>query len=73
MTIIEQTTEERNNEIRELFEAIKPLLDDGCPFTRALVEVGRIPYTGSFTGSRGWGKDLVEYAKTQGYTMRRIR
>ena len=42
----------------------KPLLDEGYSFNKALTEItGR-----SVTNYRcGWFKDLIDYAKTQGY------
>lgn len=63
ITVIQQTTAERNKETRELFERIKPLIDDGYSFRQALIKLG---YRVSNTRN-GWYKDLVDYAQTQGY------
>ena len=37
ITVVTQTTAERNQETRELFNAIKPLLDDGYSYHSASV------------------------------------
>ena len=61
--VIQQSTAERNRETRNLFERMKPLVDDGYSFRQALMKLG---YTVS-NPHHGWYKDLVDYAKTQGY------
>ena len=62
--VIQQSTEERKAETIQLFEKIKPLLDKGYSFNKALSEVTDL----SVTNYRcGWFKDLIDYAKTQGY------
>ena len=65
--IIEQTTAERNQEIHELFESIKPILDEGYSFNFALQKIGKLPPKRGFNINHGWGKDLIEYARTRGY------
>ena len=62
--IIQQSTAERKQETWELFEKIRPLLDQGYSFNKALTEVTDLSVTNYRSG---WFKDLIEYAKTQGY------
>ena len=64
--IIERTEEDIENETKELFQAIKPYLDDGVSFTRALINVGK----GRNTRSR-WYKDIREYTIQQGYEIKK--
>ena len=61
--VIQQSTAERNKETRELFEKVKPLVDEGYSFRQGLIKLG---YNVSNTRS-GWYKALVDYARTQGY------
>ena len=61
--VIQQSTAERNAETKELFDRIKPLIDEGYSFRQALIKLG---YRVSNTRN-GWYKDLVTYAQTQGY------
>lgn len=61
--VIQQSTAERKQETKELFEKVKPLLDEGYSFRQALIQLG---YRVSNT-SHGWYKDLVDYAQTKGY------
>ena len=62
--VIQQSTEERKAETIQLFEKIKPLLDKGYSFNKALSEVTDLSVTNY---RNGWFKDLIDYAKTQGY------
>ena len=64
--IIERTDKDLENETRELFEKIKPYLDDGVSFTKALINVGK----GRNTRSR-WYKDIREYTIQQGYEIKK--
>lgn len=72
ITVIEQSTSERNEEIRNLFEQIRPLLDEGYGYNSALIKIGRIPRD-SRTGyySQGWYRDLKEYGENQGYNYKK--
>jgi len=66
--VISQNTSERNEETRQLFEQIKPLLDEGYSYMTACVMVGRCK--GGLKNSSynfGWFKDLKAYGETQGY------
>lgn len=66
ITVISQTTQERENETIDLFNNIKPLLDDGYSYISALRKLGRITDKGRVF-QRGWFKDLIRYGGTQGY------
>ena len=68
ITVISQTTQERDEETRRLFESIKPYLDDGYSYTSALKKVGRInsKAKGYYYG-QGWFRELKEYGESQGY------
>ena len=67
ITIVEQTTAERNEETKKLFESIKPYLDDGFNYRRALILVGRIGKNTKLNKRTGWFRDLTEYGGSQGY------
>ena len=66
ITVIEQTTAERNQETKELFGQIQPLLDDGYSYISALKKIGKLTHNGRVF-QRGWFKDLIHYGGTQGY------
>ena len=63
--VIEQSTSERKEEIKQIFERMKPLLDNGGNFYQSALEVTGRKSVG--TRSRGWYRDLTDYAKSQGY------
>ena len=69
ITVISQSTAERNEETQNLFEQIKPLLDDGYGYMSALVQIGRVTRIQSKNGyyRHAWYRDLVEYGESQGY------
>ena len=69
ITVISQTTSERNEETRQLFEQIKPLLDDGYGYMSALVQIGRVTKSESKCGHyrHAWFRDLKEYGEKMGY------
>lgn len=64
INIIQTTTAERKQETITLFEKIRPLLDKGYSFNKALNETTDLSATNP---KKGWFKDLIDYAKTQGY------
>ena len=67
ITIVEQTTNERKQETLDLFEQIKPYLDEGYNYRRALIIVGRITENSRISTRRGWFRDLIKYGASQGY------
>ncbi|WP_405286592.1 hypothetical protein [Methanobrevibacter sp.] len=67
--VIEQNTNERNQQTIQLFQKIKPYLDEGHSFTRALTICGYKVYN----YKSGWFKHLIDYAKTQGYDYNEMR
>ena len=64
ITVIETSTAERRQETIQLFHKIKPLLDKGYNFKQALNEACNIEV---YNYKNGWFKDLIDYAKKQGY------
>ena len=66
ITVIEQTTAERKKETVTIFNEIKPLLDNGVPFYKAVKSVKNLKHDGFLR--QAWYKELKQYAKTQGYT-----
>ena len=67
--VIQQSTSDRKQETINLFNKIKPYLDDGYSFTRALKLCGYTVYN----YKSGWFKHLIDYARTQGYDYNTIR
>lgn len=64
--VISQTTAEREKETRQLFNKVKPYLDNGLTYTKALRIVLNCTKETGFS-QRAWFKDLIEYGETQGY------
>ena len=72
ITVIEQSSKEREEETRQLFETIRPLLDNGYSYMGALVKIGRVPReVRSPYYSHSWYRDLKEYGESQGYNYRK--
>lgn len=69
ITVIEQNTDDRNQETINLFNEIRPYLDDGYSFTGALKKCGYTVYN----YKSGWFKHLIDYAGTQGYDYNTMR
>lgn len=67
--VIEQTTEERKQETRELFNKIRPLLDNGIMYNKAVKQVKNLPPDYSCT-QLAWFRDLIAYGETQGYAYK---
>lgn len=64
--IIESTEQDIQNETKELFQKMKPYLDQGDSFTKSLRKVGKTTNTKS-----GWYKRIREYVINQGYSIGR--
>ena len=63
--VISQSTGERENETRELFEEIRPLLDKGYSYSRAVRQVKNMKTI--YVTHYRWFKDLIKYGESQGY------
>lgn len=63
--IIEQSTDERMKETQELFNKVKPFLDEGYSYDKALKKAGLM--TANSWKQRAYTREIVEYAKKQGY------
>lgn len=64
MRIIERSTEERMQETRDLFDEIKPLLDNGYTYCKSVKIVKDLR---SVNTNNSWYKELIEYGESQGY------
>ena len=67
ITVIEQTTAERRAETKELFESIRPHLDNGHGYRSALYEAGKVRNKCGGVYTQAWFRELIEYGETQGY------
>ena len=67
--VIERTTQDMENETRELFQECQPYLDDGMGLVQAVKIVKNIDYA-SFQ-NLAWYKRLRAYATEQGYIPQR--
>lgn len=67
--VIEQSTSEREQEIKDIFNEIKPLLDSGVAFTKAVMKYKGYNHYG-FQNLK-WYKELRSYAVEQGYKLRK--
>lgn len=70
ITIVSQSTSERKMETVDLFNQIKPLLDEGMIYSKAIKIVKGLP-TGFSLTNRAWFRDLVEYGESQGYPYKK--
>lgn len=66
ITVITQTTAERKQETIDLFEQIRPYLDQGMIYSQAIRIVKKLPPHANRHG-QAWYRDLVEYGESQGY------
>ena len=65
ITVISQSTIERNHETMELFNLCRPYLDEGYSLSYTVMKLKNYSHR-SFTRMR-WYKDLKNYAQKQGY------
>ena len=68
--VISQTTAERQQETRDLFEACRPYLEKGMSLRKAVHQATdrRVSNT-----RNGWFVELKEYAETQGYNYNTMK
>ena len=69
ITVVSQSTSERREETRQLFESIRPLLDDGYGYMSALIQIGRVTAVQAKNGyyNHAWFRELKEYGESVGY------
>lgn len=72
ITVISQTTAERREETRQLFEQIKPLLDDGYTYSSALIKIGRTKKKNRVY-QQAWFRELKEYGEQLGYPYHKYK
>lgn len=65
ITVIGQSTDERKQETLDSFDKIKPLLDEGYSYDKALKKAGLM--TANSWKQRAYTREIVEHAKKQGY------
>jgi len=63
ITVISQTTAERNQETQELFQECKPLLDEGLTIGQAVKKVLGLKHNTFY--NQAWFKEVKNYAKQQ--------
>lgn len=68
LKIKELNDAEQYEETVKLFKAMKPYLDDGMSFTKAIQKVTGITHLGFF--HQRWYRDLRDYAASKGYYTR---
>lgn len=68
ITVVEQSTSERQEETEKLFHEIKPYLDEGFTYNQSLVKVGKITANTRLNSRNGWFYHLIKYGESQGYT-----
>lgn len=70
ITVISKSSEERTDEIKELFKKIKPYLSEGKSYRQAVLLALDI---NSVSTNRRWFRDLVEYGESQGFSKHEYR
>lgn len=70
ITVTGESTSERKEKARRIFEDIRPLLDEGYSYGQALMEKGYFKYSQS-AKHFGWSREVVEYGESQGYSYNR--
>ena len=63
--VIERSTQDYENEIKSLFESIKPLLDKGYTYPQALQKVKNCR---TINTTNKWYKNVLAYGESKGYT-----
>ena len=62
--VIEMSTAEREQETIDLFNKIRPLLDQGYTYNRAIRKVRNIT---ALNTNNAWYRNVIEYGESQGY------
>lgn len=65
ISVVETSSEERTKEMKEIFEKMRPYLDNGFSYTKAYQMISGLRHN-SFS-QRWWWKELVKYGESQGY------
>lgn len=70
INIVSQSTSERHEETKALYDECKPYLDKGYSLRKAVMIVSdrRVSNT-----KNGWFRDLRDYAESQGYEYNKRR
>lgn len=69
ITVITQTTLERNQELQQLYKECKPIMTEtGCNLREAVQKIKKTNHN-KFT-NRAWYKELLKIAKNDGYEGR---
>ena len=67
ITVITQTTAEREQEIIDLFNLIKPLLDEGMIYSNAIKVLCKNKNMSFNRFQDAWFRDLIAYGESHGY------
>ena len=70
ITVTAESTHERREKARRIFNDILPLLEKGYSYGQAFMEKGYIKYSRSVK-VHAWAKEVIEYGETQGYPYHR--
>jgi hypothetical protein len=70
MRVIERTTSDLEQETIDLYNACKPLLDEGMPIEKAVKQVRGIRQSSNI-GNNAWYRRFRDYAVEQGYQRKR--
>ena len=70
MRVIERTDADIERETVELYDEVKPLLDDGVPIEKAVKTVRGIRQSSNI-GNLAWYKRFRDYAIANGYKRKR--
>lgn len=68
--VIETSSEDRQKELEEIFEKMRPLLDQGFGYIASYQFISGVNHT-AFS-RRSWWRDLVKYGEEQGYDRKKI-
>lgn len=66
ITITAESTSERKEKAKRIFEDIKSLLEEGYSYGQAFHEKGYFK-TPCSAKKYAWSKDVIEYGESQGY------